>query len=271
MLRHLIGLIIVSFILVIPHELGHLVAARVNGVATPRFSVGFGPVLGSIWIGNTELSLSALPLGGYVVLADRDYLEYLGEERFQQLHSTNPVAASEFLRPERWSSTKSLSTQFVIATAGVLVNFLIALAIIPLLLKWGRSGRLTLRSFQLLESDTSGQFIGPIQIMKVVSDAAERGLPAFLSLTARLSLGIGVLQLLPLPFFDGMHALRLTIQSVLTISTEGGVGQCAIIIITWLLLRQLYLQAKLKLIELRYLLSARKPDPLRVLLKYFKS
>lgn len=50
------------------HELGHLVAAKLLDVKAIRFSIGFGPVLLSKRIGETEYCLAPIPLGGYVQL-----------------------------------------------------------------------------------------------------------------------------------------------------------------------------------------------------------
>jgi regulator of sigma E protease len=49
--------------LLIVHELGHLVAARLLGVRVPRFTVGFGPPLVSFRLGGTQFVLGAVPLG----------------------------------------------------------------------------------------------------------------------------------------------------------------------------------------------------------------
>ncbi|MBW6393619.1 MAG: M50 family metallopeptidase [Thermus sp.] len=47
------------------HELGHYLAARVQGVRVKAFSLGFGPVLLRRQAWGTEWRLSAIPLGGY--------------------------------------------------------------------------------------------------------------------------------------------------------------------------------------------------------------
>ena len=59
-------------ILVVFHELGHYVVARWCGVKVLRFSVGFGRVVWSRKSGpdHTEWAVSAIPLGGYVKMAD---------------------------------------------------------------------------------------------------------------------------------------------------------------------------------------------------------
>lgn len=53
-------------ILVFVHELGHLLAAKWAGMEVRRFSVGFGPRLLGVRIGETDYQLALLPLGGYV-------------------------------------------------------------------------------------------------------------------------------------------------------------------------------------------------------------
>jgi len=59
-------------VLVVFHELGHFVVARLAGVKVLRFSVGFGRMVWSRRFGadRTEWALSAIPLGGYVKMVD---------------------------------------------------------------------------------------------------------------------------------------------------------------------------------------------------------
>lgn len=51
------------------HELGHYLFCKLFNIHTPSFSIGFGPKLITKQIGDTEFSLSAIPLGGYVEIA----------------------------------------------------------------------------------------------------------------------------------------------------------------------------------------------------------
>jgi regulator of sigma E protease len=64
--------LVVLGVLVVFHELGHYLVARWCGVKVLRFSVGFGRVVWSRRVGpdRTEWALSAVPLGGYVKMAD---------------------------------------------------------------------------------------------------------------------------------------------------------------------------------------------------------
>jgi membrane-associated protease RseP (regulator of RpoE activity) len=50
------------------HELGHLVAARLCGVAAPELGLGWGPKLVGFRAGGVEFKLHALPVGAYVRL-----------------------------------------------------------------------------------------------------------------------------------------------------------------------------------------------------------
>jgi regulator of sigma E protease len=60
------------------HELGHFIACKIFGVATPQFSIGFGPKLVSFRALKTLFSLSAVPLGGFVEIAQEGHDVSLG-------------------------------------------------------------------------------------------------------------------------------------------------------------------------------------------------
>ena len=73
-MSHLITLLIFLAILgliVLIHEFGHFITAKLNKVYVHEFSLGFGPKLFSFKRKNdeTEYMIKALPLGGYVMLA----------------------------------------------------------------------------------------------------------------------------------------------------------------------------------------------------------
>lgn len=57
--------ILCLFFLVIIHEFGHFLAAKLFGVKVESFSVGFGPILFHRTIKGTDYRLSLIPLGGY--------------------------------------------------------------------------------------------------------------------------------------------------------------------------------------------------------------
>jgi regulator of sigma E protease len=102
--------LIIIGVSVFVHELGHYLAARVQGVRVKAFSVGFGPVLWRKQAFGTEWRLSAIPLGGY---ADIEGL--LPEERGRGYD------ALPFLG------------KFFVLVAGVLMNILLAWALLAYL------------------------------------------------------------------------------------------------------------------------------------------
>lgn len=53
-------------VLVIAHELGHFVVARVAGIRVLEFGFGYPPRIASFTVGETTYSLNLLPLGGFV-------------------------------------------------------------------------------------------------------------------------------------------------------------------------------------------------------------
>src|SRR5216684_636085 len=68
----LIGTILVLGVMILVHEWGHFIVARLFGVRVDVFSVGFGPRLFGWKRGATDYRVSALPLGGYVRMAGQD-------------------------------------------------------------------------------------------------------------------------------------------------------------------------------------------------------
>lgn len=61
-----LAVISVIALLIFVHELGHFLAARLQGIHVNRFSIGFGPILWKYQGARTEYALRALPLGGFV-------------------------------------------------------------------------------------------------------------------------------------------------------------------------------------------------------------
>ena len=59
-------------LLIILHELGHLLAAKKLGIPIARFSVGLGPKVCGFKMGETEYWLSMIPCGGYVMPSLKD-------------------------------------------------------------------------------------------------------------------------------------------------------------------------------------------------------
>jgi regulator of sigma E protease len=68
---------------------------------------------------------------------------------------------------------------------------------------------------KMITGDVSVATIGgPILIGKIAGESLGRGLIAFLTTMAVLSVGLGVLNLLPVPVLDGGHLMLLTIEMI---------------------------------------------------------
>lgn len=68
-LTTLLSFAFVLGVLVFVHELGHFMAAKRVGIKVLKFQLGFNPTVASVKRGDTEYSIGALPLGGYVKMA----------------------------------------------------------------------------------------------------------------------------------------------------------------------------------------------------------
>lgn len=116
-MNNLLAIIFVFGILVIIHELGHYIAAKLMGVRVERFSIGFPPKLFSKKIGETEFTISAIPLGGYVKMAG-----FIDESMDTKVTG----APDEFQSKPTWRKV-------VIISGGVIMNFLLAIAVLTVL------------------------------------------------------------------------------------------------------------------------------------------
>jgi regulator of sigma E protease len=77
----LIGVSLVLGVMILVHEWGHFIAARLFGVRVDVFSIGFGPRLFGWKSGNTDYRVSIIPLGGYVRMAGQDPTDFNSPDR----------------------------------------------------------------------------------------------------------------------------------------------------------------------------------------------
>lgn len=85
-----IGFIITISLLVVIHEFGHYIAARIFGVKVISFSVGFGPKIIKINSKSNEWCLSAFPLGGYVKMLDEREQTVAEEQKHLAYNNQHP-------------------------------------------------------------------------------------------------------------------------------------------------------------------------------------
>jgi regulator of sigma E protease len=116
----ILALIVVLGVLIFIHEAGHFLAAKWAGVYVHRFSLGLGPPIP--WLtfrrGETEYSISWLPLGGYVKMASRE--EDVTSSALEGGHAEAAVP------PDRVFEAKPIWKRMVVILAGVTMNALFA-------------------------------------------------------------------------------------------------------------------------------------------------
>jgi regulator of sigma E protease len=123
----IVALIVVLGVLIFVHEAGHFVAAKWAGIYVHRFSLGLGAPIP--WLtfkrGETEYSISWLPLGGYVKMASRE--EDIGSSALEGGAPTAPVPS------DRVFEAKPVWVRMIVILAGVAMNALFAWAVFSFL------------------------------------------------------------------------------------------------------------------------------------------
>jgi regulator of sigma E protease len=115
-LTTLLAFVFVLGVLVFVHELGHFLAAKRVGIRVLKFQLGFNPTVVSFRRGDTEYSIGALPLGGYVKMAGENPEDVEHDERGRVVRRSD-----EFLSKTKWE-------RFQVLIMGPVMN--IALAVI---------------------------------------------------------------------------------------------------------------------------------------------
>lgn len=199
----IMGISGLSFVIII-HELGHLLAAKFYGVSAPFFSIGFGPKIAGIQLGNTFYQLSLLPLGGYVSL-----------NSFQL-------------------DMEPFTTQAIIMLAGIGMNLLFAYLLFAWFslrgLPWGQMIRSVIH-----DQGIQSRFVGPIGVISLIIYSATRGIDYLLVILATISFSLALFNLLPIPFLDGGQLVGFAYKALQESFPENTYGNLLIIILSILL------------------------------------
>ncbi|TAN27965.1 MAG: RIP metalloprotease [Actinomycetota bacterium] len=104
-----IAVIAALVVIVMVHELGHFITAKISGMKVTEYFLGFGPRVWSIRKGETEYGIKAIPAGGYV--------------RILGMNSLDPVDPADEPRTFRQSS---FPKRIMVAVAGSFMHFVMA-------------------------------------------------------------------------------------------------------------------------------------------------
>ena len=199
--------------LIIIHEGGHFIVAKLCKVRVNEFSIGFGPKIWSKQMKETRYELRLIPCGGFVNME--------GEEE----HSDKEGSFSKASIPKR----------FAIVVAGASVNIIFGLIAYMILIfvqymlvyeanfvgslsyAWNSTGNLIYAMFdsivQLFSGNVSiNDMMGPVGISQMVSQTS--GLAQFVYLLSIVSISLGITNLLPFVPLDGGKALLLIIEAI---------------------------------------------------------
>lgn len=103
-------------ILVGLHELGHLLAAKAFGMKVEQFSIGFPPKIFGVKYGETEYSVGAIPLGGFVKITG------MIDESLDTEHLNEEPQPYEFRAKPAWQ-------RLIVMIGGILVNVILGIVI----------------------------------------------------------------------------------------------------------------------------------------------
>ncbi len=109
MLLTLAAAIFVFGLLVLFHELGHFITAKLTGMRVDEFAIGFGPKIFKFRRGETVYSLRAIPLGGFNDIAGMD--------------------PSDNQAGERGYCEKPVISRMIVILAGSIMNFILPIII----------------------------------------------------------------------------------------------------------------------------------------------
>ena len=215
MFTFLISAIKIIFLLgflILIHETGHFVVAKLCKVRVNEFAIGFGPTIWKKQGKETKYALRLIPLGGFISME--------GEE--------------ELSDKEGSFSKASIPKRVAIVAAGGIVNIIFALIVYFILAtsynfqvtnNWSsaltfageKTGTFITSTFEGLKQLFTGkagldQMMGPVGISEVV--AKTNGMFEFINMIAIVSLSLGVTNLLPIPALDGGKILLLIIEAI---------------------------------------------------------
>jgi len=124
-IQMLLAFAFVLGVLVFVHELGHFLAAKRVGIRVLKFQLGFNPTVLAFKRGDTEYSIGALPLGGYVKMAGESPEDVERDKDGRIIRRSD-----EFLSKSKWQ-------RFQVLIMGPAMNIALALVLTTVVLYQG--------------------------------------------------------------------------------------------------------------------------------------
>ena len=119
----IISFIVIFSVIVIGHEGGHFLIARLNGIRVIEFTVGLGPKILHFKKGGTEFSLRALPFGGACIFENPDELDEEEEEKEEEEKLTKDI---EIDKRNKNFNEASVFSRIATVFAGPFFNIILA-------------------------------------------------------------------------------------------------------------------------------------------------
>ena len=191
----IIKLVVMLGFLIIIHEGGHFLVAKICNVKVNEFSIGFGKEVYSKQGKETKYSIRLIPLGGYVSMeGENDESEH-----------------------ERAFSKASIPKRIAIVLAGPIVNIVFGLAIYIMLFGFQEAINYIMALGQGLKDLFTAKIgmesmVGPIGIGNIISHT--NGFLEFITLVSIISVSLGITNLLPVPVLDGGRLLILIVEAI---------------------------------------------------------
>ncbi len=133
-------------LLVLVHEVGHFVTAKLAGITVEEFGIGFPPRIGSVMHRGTRYSLNWIPLGGFVKMLGED-----GDVEVRRLRESGMSDPQVAHAMEGAFNRKPMWVRVGVLLAGVVMNFILASALFAVALGLPRligEGPLTVTEIQ---------------------------------------------------------------------------------------------------------------------------
>lgn len=193
---------IIIGLLILVHEVGHLLAAFYVGIPVNNFSIGFGPKLWRKTIGKVNYSLGIIPLGGYVLAAMDDVNRFFAISSAKRMFFSlgGPLA-------------NIVLGMILLMGANVLYG---GLSIQAICIQPMQQLIFMIQNIPLLFTQMD-QMLGVVGIVAQGSQVVQNGLADLLFFAGFLSMNLAIFNLLPLPILDGGQILLTILESIVPV------------------------------------------------------